>query len=58
MTKKRHLIYSLGITITGLILNGLAWTVAGPHPYNTIFLVTGLFGFLVGAIWLIITLIR
>ena len=57
MTRKKQIIFSIGLIILGWILNAIAWTIAGPHPMNTIFLVVGVLGFLVGLIWLTIALI-
>ena len=58
MTRNKQIIFSIGLIILGWILNAIAWTVAGPHPSNTIFFILGVSGFLGGIIWLISTLIN
>ncbi len=57
MTRKKQITFSIGLIILGWILNAIAWTFAGPHPTNTIFLIVGVSGFLGGLIWLFIALI-
>tara|TARA_R110001592_G_scaffold9723_2_gene51439 strand:+ start:2312 stop:2491 length:180 start_codon:yes stop_codon:yes gene_type:complete len=57
MIRKKQITFSIGLIILGWILNAIAWTVAGPHPTNTIFLVAGVSGFIGGLIWLLIALI-
>jgi hypothetical protein len=57
MTRKNQIPFSIGLIIFGWIINAIAWTVAGPHPTNTIFLIVGVSGFLGGIIWLLIALI-
>jgi len=58
MTKLKQIIYSIILIIIGWVLNAIAWTIAGPHPINTIFLISGVLGLIAGAIWLMTVLFK
>ncbi|MGK0317365.1 MAG: hypothetical protein ACI86M_003607 [Saprospiraceae bacterium] len=50
MAKNRGIKYSVELIILGCFFNANAWTVTGPQPINTVFLLIGFFVFLVGLI--------
>ena len=58
MTKKTQIIYSSILFVIGFISNSIAWTIAGPHPINTIFLLVGIAALLIGMIWFLILIVR
>lgn len=56
MSSNRQTIFSIALITIGWVLNAIAWTIGGPHPINTIIFVTGTLGFIIGLIWLIVTI--
>ena len=58
INKKSKIMLSLFFIFLGWILNAIAWTIAGPNPINTVFLLSGVSMLLGGILYLLINIIQ
>lgn len=56
MKKNTQIFCAVSLIFLGWIFNAIAWTATAPYISNTFFLVSGVLGFIVGVVWVILIL--